>query len=126
MHCLLGFRERYAEAMDDDFNTANGMAVIFDLVKAGNEMLGEKPGGVVLKKAVDILVELTGVLGLLQGRKRARESLEESVEKMIAERQAARKAKEYHRADEIRNELSRQGILLEDTPEGVKWKRMTI
>lgn len=118
------FRERFAEAMDDDFNTANGMAVIFELVKAGNDQLVEKPGRAVLELAIELLLELTGVLGMLNKIESQQETLEEEVEKLIEERRQARLDKNYARADEIRDELSQQGILLEDTQEGIKWKRV--
>jgi cysteinyl-tRNA synthetase len=117
-------RERYVEAMDDDFNTANGMAVIFELVKLVNDMLAEKPGRITLGKAVDLLQEMAGVLGLLQREEAQASELEEAVEKLIQERQQARQEKNYARADQIRDELSQQGIVLEDTPEGIKWKRV--
>ncbi|MDW7670835.1 MAG: cysteine--tRNA ligase [Bacillota bacterium] len=117
-------RDRYVEAMDDDFNTANGMAVIFELVKRVNDMLAEKPGRITLGKAVDLLRELTGVMGLLHKKGTQAEVLDEAVGKLIQERQQARQEKNYARADQIRDELSQQGIVLEDTPEGIKWKRV--
>ena len=117
-------RTRFAEAMDDDFNTANGMAVIFELVKAVNDMIVQKPGKSVLEKAVHLLLELSGVLGLLSKGKENKNDLDEEIEALIQERQLARKEKNYARADEIRDELTDKGIVLEDTPEGIKWKRV--
>ena len=123
MDAVTSYRDRFMTVMDDDFNTADGMAVIFELVKAVNAMLPEKPGRRILETAVDLLVELTGVVGLLSRKSAPIESLETEVEKMIEERRRARQEKNYARADQIRDELDKMGIILEDTPEGVKWKR---
>ncbi len=117
-------RTRFTEEMDDDFNTANGMAVIFELVKTVNEMITQKPGKKVLETAMQLLQELSGVLGLLTKRKDQDRSLDTEIEALIRERQSARKEKNYPRADQIRDELTAQGIVLEDTPEGIKWKRL--
>ena len=117
-------RTRFAEAMDDDFNTANGMAVIFELIKTVNDMIVQKPGKTVLEKAVHLLLELSSVLGLLSKGKENENDLDVEIEALIQERQLARKEKNYARADEIRDELTDKGIVLEDTPEGVKWKRV--
>jgi cysteinyl-tRNA synthetase len=118
------YRDRFSVVMDDDFNTADGMAVIFELVKAVNNMLPDKPGKMVLEGAVNLLMELCGVLGLLRKGTEQKETLEATVESLIEERQKARKEKNYARADQIRDELHEKGIVLEDTPEGVKWKRI--
>ena len=121
---LESFRDRFITAMDDDFNTADGLGIVFELVKAGNALLAEKPGKKVLWRALELLQELSGVLGMLQKGRNTGAALEEAVEKLIEERQAARQDRDFARADAIRDELNAQGIVLEDTPEGVKWKRV--
>ena len=112
----------FEKAMDDDFNTADAVAAIFDLVKYINTTTDAESSKEYLQKLFDLLVKLTGVLGLIVDKKE--EILDEDIEKLIEERQAARKAKNFARADEIRDELLAKGIVLEDTREGVKWKRI--
>ena len=116
-----GYRAKFEEAMEDDFNTADALAAIFELVKFSNthartecsrEFLGE------LKKEI---LTLCDICGLIVEKKP--ELLDGDIEALIAQRQAARKAKDFARADQIRNELLEKGIILEDTREGVKWKR---
>ena len=117
------FREQFVRVMDDDFNTADGLAVIFDLVKRINAQLPHRPGPETIQSAYMCLCELAGVLGLLQKEKQT-VAVDDAVEQLIEERQKARREKDYGRADEIRDELKKMGILLEDTPEGVRWKRV--
>ena len=107
--------------MDDDFNTADAIASVFDLVKYINTTADADKSKEFLQNLFDLLVKLTDVLGLIVDKKE--EMLAEDIEKMIEERQAARKAKDFARADAIRDELLAKGIVLEDTREGVKWKK---
>ena len=111
----------FESAMDDDFNTADAVAAIFDLVKYINTTTDAESSKEYLQKLFDLLVKLTGVLGLIVDKKE--EILDEDIEKLIEERQAARKAKDFARADAIRDELLEKGIILKDTREGVQWKR---
>ena len=115
-----GYTAKFDEAMDDDFNTADAISAIFELVKFANTNSngGSKPFLQVLKQQI---TELSDICGLLVEKKE--EMLDEEIEALIAERQAARKAKDFKRADAIRDELLGKGIILEDTREGVKWKR---
>ena len=115
------YRKKFEDAMDDDLNTADAISAIFELVKFANTNANDassKAFAAALKKEI---VALSDVLGLIVERKE--ENLDAEIEKMIEERQAARKARDFKRADEIRDELLAQGIILEDTREGVKWKR---
>ena len=111
----------FEKAMDDDFNTADAVAAIFDLVKYINTTTDAESSKEYLQKLFDLLVKLTGVLGLIVDKKE--EILDEDIEKLIEERQAARKAKDFARADAIRDELLEKGIILKDTREGVQWKK---
>ncbi|HBA68504.1 MAG TPA: cysteine--tRNA ligase [Lachnospiraceae bacterium] len=117
-----GFAVKFDEAMDDDFNTADAIAAIFELVKFVNTHAGEGSSEAFLASLKEEILELTDICGLI-AEKNA-ELLDADIEELIAERQAARKAKNFARADEIRNQLLEKGILLEDTREGVKWKRV--
>ena len=111
----------FDEAMDDDFNTADAISVIFELVKFINSNTGEESSKAYLQNLYEELKMLTDICGLLIEPKQ--ELLDADIEKLIQERQDARKQKNFARADEIRNELLEKGIVLEDTREGVKWKR---
>ena len=113
--------QEFERAMDDDFNTADAIASVFDLVKYINTTADADKSKEFLQNLFDLLVKLTDVLGLIVDKKE--EMLAEDIEKMIEERQAARKAKDFARADAIRDELLAKGIVLEDTREGVKWKK---
>lgn len=112
---------RFEEAMDDDFNTADAISVVFELVKYINSHVNGLSSKGCLQAFYEMLSKLTDVLGLIVEKKE--EILDEDIERLIAERQAARKEKNFARADEIRTELLEKGIVLEDTREGVKWKR---
>lgn len=117
------FRSRFIEAMDDDFNTANAIAVLFDLSKEANKILQDPNSSIQLLKAVrDLLTELTGVLGLKFNEEKET-MLDKDVEALIEKREKARKEKQFTLADAIRDELKEKGILLEDTAQGVRWKR---
>ncbi len=115
------YRDRFNEAVDDDFNTADGIAVIFDLIREINTNVDEKTAKQTLQEVYDLFIELTSVLGLL-GKKEG--ILEEDIEKLIEERQKARKEKNFELSDKIRDDLKKKGIILEDTPQGVKWRRV--
>ena len=116
-----GYITKFDEAMDDDFNTADAIAAIFELVKFANTHANEGAGREFLKALKDEIVMLSDICGLIVEKKQ--EMLAEDIEALIEERQAARKAKDFKRADEIRSELLSKGIILEDTREGVKWKK---
>lgn len=116
-----GFIAKFDEAMDDDFNTADAIASIFELVKFANTNVGAQSSKEFLQSLKDEIIMLSDICGLIVEKKQ--EMLDGDIEALIEERQAARKAKNFQRADEIRNELLSKGIVLEDTREGVKWKR---
>ncbi len=116
------FVKGFEAAMEDDFNTADAIASVFELVKFANTNTDENNSAEYLKEMRARLVKLTDVLGIIVEKKE--EILDSDIEAMIEERQAARKAKDFARADEIRGELLARGIVLEDTREGVKWKRV--
>ena len=115
------YNTRFDEAMDDDFNTADAIAAIFELVKFINTNTDGESSKAYLSALHEQIRELSDVCGLIVDQKE--EMLDADIEKLIEERQAARKAKDFARADAIRNELLEKGIVLEDTREGVKWKR---
>ncbi len=112
---------KFEAAMDDDFNTADAISAIFELVKLSNSTAGEESSKAYVDGLKDTIARLCDVLGILTERKE--EVLDDEIEAMIAERQQARKEKNFARADEIRQKLLDMGIVLEDTREGVKWKR---
>ncbi len=115
-------REQFITAMDDDLNTADGITAIFELVKDINTtVITAEPSKELVEYAAKLFDELTGVLGLVYNRKA--DSLDDEIEKMIEARNEARKAKNWAEADRIRDELKSQGIVLEDTAQGVKWHR---
>ena len=116
------FVAKFEEAMDDDFNTADALAAVFELVKFGNTNVQEGSSAEFAAHTLEVMTKLCDVLGLILDKKE--EILNEEIENLIAERQAARKAKDFARADEIRGLLLDKGIELKDTREGVKWKRI--
>ncbi|MEG1947867.1 MAG: cysteine--tRNA ligase [Lachnospiraceae bacterium] len=117
----LEFTKKFEEALEDDFNTADGVSAIFELVKYSNTKVNETSSMELLEKLYEQMNTLCDILGILLERKE--EILEEEIENLIAERQNARKEKNFARGDEIRDILLNKGIVLEDTREGVKWKR---
>lgn len=118
---LTSRRDQFIAAMEDDLNTADAIAALFELVRDINVKLGAQPARADVAAASELFEELTGVLGLLYDRKA--ELLDEDIEELIEARTAARKAKNWAEADRIRDELTAKGIVLEDTPQGVKWRR---
>lgn len=117
---LLLNKARFIEAMDDDLNTADAVSSIFDLVRDINSNINESSSNDIVKFALDLYMELAGVLRILNKKE---ESLDDEIEKLIEERQQARKNKNWSLADKIRDDLKDKGIILEDTPQGVKWRR---
>jgi len=115
------YKKSFIEAMEDDINTADAISVIFELVRDLNSSLDEHSSKPAILAGQTIFSELTDVLGLAVKDKET--SLDAEIEALIAQRQAARKAKDFKRSDEIRDELLARGIVLEDTREGVKWKK---
>lgn len=116
------YRKKLEDAMDDDLNTADAISAIFELVKFANTHGGETSSREFVDRVRKEIIELSDILGLIVEKEE--ENLDDAIEKLIQERQAARKARDFKRADEIRDELLAQGIILEDTREGVKWKRV--
>lgn len=122
MHKIDECKNEFITAMDDDFNTANGIAAVFELAKLANVYLLEKNTEThVLKHFIALLEELMDVLGIPLGDKE--ELLDEEIEKLIEERLQARLSRDFSRSDEIRDTLKEKGILLEDTAQGIRWKR---
>ncbi|MCI8484816.1 MAG: cysteine--tRNA ligase [Lachnospiraceae bacterium] len=115
------FLTKFETAMDDDFNTADGISAVFELVKYSNTHTKGTSSKELLEKLFQRMKTLCDILGIILEKKE--EILEEEIEQLIAERQAARKEKNFVRADEIRGILLEKGIVLEDTREGVKWKK---
>ena len=114
------FVTKFEESMDDDFNTADALAAVFELVKFANTNVQEGSSKEFTGHTLEVMTKLCDVLGLTLEKKE--EILDEEIENLIAERQAARKAKDFARADEIRGLLLDKGIELKDTREGVKWE----
>ena len=109
--------------MEDDLNTADALGTVFELVRDLNTNVNEGVHSKALvSHAIEIFDELVGVLGLLYNRKQ-KDDLDSEIEALIEQRTAARKAKNWAEADRIRDELKARGIILEDTPQGVKWSR---
>ena len=118
---LTEYVTKFEQAMEDDLNTADAISAIFELVKFTNSNVTSDSAKTIVTKALDTIRQLCDVLGIIT--KVEKEILDSDIEALIEERQAARKAKNFARADEIRDMLAEQGIILEDTREGVKWKR---
>ena len=118
---VMAFETKFDEAMDDDFNTADAISAVFELVKYANSSVTADNTKAFVAAVRDEIIKLCDILGIIA--EEAEELLDADIEKLIEERQAARKAKNFARADEIRNELLEKGITLLDTREGVKWKR---
>ena len=116
-----GFVDMFEKAMEDDFNTADAVAAVFELVKYANTTANGESSREYVQKLYELLARLTDVLGIIVEQKE--EILDAEIEGLIAKRQAARKERDFARAVEIRAELLEKGIVLEDTREGVKWKK---
>lgn len=122
MHKIEEVKQQFEVAMDDDFNTANGIAALFELSKLANTYLLEKQTSEsVLKQFISILDSLTAVLGITLSKES--EVLDEEIDALIEERNQARKDRNFVRADEIRDQLKEMNIILEDTAQGIRWKR---
>ena len=116
------YREQFIDAMDDDLNTADAIASIFELVRDINtNVVGKTPSKALVEGAISVFDELTGVLGPVYNRKT--ETLDSDIEALIEARTNARKEKNWAEADRIRDQLKEMGIVLEDTAQGVKWHR---
>ncbi|NFR86991.1 MULTISPECIES: cysteine--tRNA ligase [unclassified Clostridium] len=122
LNSLKKYREKYIEKMDDDFNTADALTVLFELTKDTNTNINVNSSKELVNKALDLIRELGAPLGLLQ--KITKGSLEDEIESLIQQRQDARKNKDFALSDKIRDDLKDRGIVLEDTPQGVRWKKI--
>lgn len=118
------YRERFIEAMDDDLNTADAISVIFELAKFMNTNISDQSSKEFVQLNLDIFNELTGVLNIANKSVEEDDSLSQKVEDLIAKRAQAKKEKNFALADQIRDELAAKGIAIEDTRQGVKWKRI--
>lgn len=115
-------REHFVKEMDDDLNTANALTVLFEVVKEANQyMLNQNVGREEITAYKELLLELTGVLGIILEQEQ--ELLDSEIDALIVERTEARASRNFARADEIRDLLAAKGIVLEDTPQGVRWRR---
>ena len=114
-------KQEFIDAMEDDLNTADALAAVFMLVRDINTAISAGAGKKALKAFAEVFDELTGVLGLVYNRRT--ETLDSEIEALIEKRTEARKNKDFKTADEIRDKLKEMGIILEDTPQGVKWTR---
>ena len=120
LESLNKYKEKYIEKMDDDFNTADAITAIFDLIKDTNTNITIDSSKELAQKALELIRELGAPLGMF--KKSTKGNLEEEIEVLIAKRQHARKDRDFTLADKIRDELKDRGIVLEDTPQGVRWK----
>ncbi|WP_283702593.1 cysteine--tRNA ligase [Clostridium perfringens] len=120
LESLNKYKEKYIEKMDDDFNTADAITAIFDLIKDTNTNITIDSSKELAQKALELIRELGAPLGMFQ--KSTKGNLEEEIEALIAKRQQARKDRDFALADKIRDELKDRGIVLEDTSKGVRWK----
>lgn len=118
------FRDKFIEAMDDDLNTADAISAIFELARFINTNVTESSSKGFAQASLDMFNELTGVLNIAQKNDDIDEELVKKVEALIEERTNAKKNKDFARADQIRDELAGMGIAIEDTRQGVKWKKM--
>ena len=119
---LASFRQKFIDAMDDDVNTADAVSAIFELAKFMNSNITENSSKEFAQKVIDEFNELTSVLNIVN-KDQKEDILDEEIEQLIAQRTEAKKNKNFQLADEIRQQLLDKGIILEDTRQGVKWKR---
>ena len=115
------FVKKFEDAMEDDFNTADAVSAVFELVKFANTEVKDDSSAEFAERVLSVLKTLTDILGLIVVKEKESDA---EIDALIEERQAARKAKNFARADEIRDELKARGIVLEDTKDGVKWKKI--
>ena len=118
---LLKYKERFIEKMDDDFNTADAISVIFELIRDVNIKINDQTSKELVKFTIDLLVDLGSPLGIMQHPLGG--SLEQEIEKLIEQRKEARKNRDFALADKIRDDLAKDGIILEDTSNGVRWSK---
>ena len=116
---LEAYRRKFEEAMEDDLNTADALAAIFELVRDINTFVKGDASAAFAEKALGLIKELAGVLGIMS---KEEQGLDETIEQLVARREEARKQKDWALADKIRDDLRERGIIVEDTPQGVKWK----
>ena len=114
-----GTLEAFNDAMEDDLNTAGALGVVFDFVRDANTVLDENSAREVAKAAYDALIKMTGVLGLLEKK----QEIPSEILELAAQRQEARGAKDFAKADQLRDEIQKKGYILEDTPQGPKVKK---
>ncbi|MBM7869578.1 cysteinyl-tRNA synthetase [Clostridium pascui] len=119
---LSEYKDKYIEKMDDDFNTADGISVIFDMIRDMNTNITTESSKELVNYCLSLIRELGSPLGVLQ--KTTKTTLEKEIEELIEKRQEARKQKNWALSDEIRDSLKSRGIVLEDTPQGVRWKKV--
>ena len=116
------FENNFRKVMDDDLNTADALTVLFEISKFSNTKLDENSSKEFVEKTRDLFIKLEDVLGI-ENRKKTDDSIDEDlINKLIDERKEAKKAKDFKKADEIRDKLSEMGILIKDTREGTKWE----
>ncbi|MDD3169934.1 MAG: cysteine--tRNA ligase, partial [Eubacteriales bacterium] len=120
IEALTKYREKFIAAMEDDLNTADAISAVFELIKDINTFTRDGATREFAGKCLLLLDELTGVLGLLREKEEDGSGIDDEIQKLVDERQAARKAKNFARADEIREILKAKGITLEDTPQGIR------
>lgn len=116
------YRDKFIEKMDDDFNTADAISVLFDLTRDINNNVDINSSAELCKKSNELIRELGKSLGILQSQ--MRKDLESEIQELIGQRQQARKNKDFALADKIRDDLKSRNIILEDTPQGVRWKKI--
>ncbi|MEG2539558.1 MAG: cysteine--tRNA ligase [Clostridium sp.] len=119
---IASYKNKFIESMDDDFNTADGISHIYDLVRDVNTKVNESSSRGIAVFALEVIRELGGILGILQ--KVSEEKFPKEITSLVEERQLARKNKDFKRADEIRDELKELGVVVEDTAQGVKISRI--
>jgi len=118
---LEAYRKKFEEAMEDDLNTADAVAAIFELVRDINTFVKGDVSAAFAKRALELIKELTGVLGIMSKEEQGPDKI---IEQLVARREEARKQKDWALADKIRDDLRVRGIIIEDTPQGAKWKRI--
>lgn len=123
LESLNKYKEKYIEKMDDDFNTADAITAIFDLIKDININVNIESSKELITSCLDLIRELGKPLGMLQ--KSTKISLDDEIQKLVDERQQARKDKNWALADKIRDDLKNRGIVLEDTPQGIRWHKIS-